>query len=415
MENSKKTHAVTGFLLLLILLVSTLSHLTSDMYVPSLPSIAVAFNADPSFIQATFSFYLLGFAASHLFYGPVSDRIGRKKPILFGIVVSIIGGTICFSAPYAFLLLLGRFIQGCGAGACNSVGRALVRDLFSGRYLAKINSQIGMLIVSVVIVAPMIGSYIQYFFSWRSIFLLLTLYTFFILVLVFFKLPETNLHLDGHATRFPNILKNYKEIIANKTFIGYTICMGCAYAGIIIYMMEAPFILQNNFGMTVTEYSWTYLVIGSSFFVSSFINGLLIVKKGIPVMILYGIFLMILSGILMFLMYFYNKTTVVGIVAYAAIFSIGCGLTFANAGAGALSPFSKRAGSAGAMFGFLQISIGSLMSMMVAFFPYRGELLLSTSFSFLGVISVIALIVLCDFSIKSLITKENFVSSRELD
>jgi DHA1 family bicyclomycin/chloramphenicol resistance-like MFS transporter/DHA1 family 2-module integral membrane pump EmrD-like MFS transporter len=135
---------VSPFLVFVVLLLMVLMQTTTDQYVPSLPAITKAFNSSEAAIQMTLSLFMLGLGISHVFYGPLSDKIGRKPPLMFGIGLSILGSLCCFLATSVWMLILGRFLQGFGIGCCSSVGRSLVRDLFTGKTLAKIGSYVGI-------------------------------------------------------------------------------------------------------------------------------------------------------------------------------------------------------------------------------------------------------------------------------
>lgn len=195
----KETIILTVGLFFQILLIATLGQIGADLYLPSLPSITHDFSVLPSKVQFTFASYLFGFSISHLFYGPISDRIGRRTPILFGVGLSLIGCLVCATAPSIEILIVGRFLQGTGVGACNSVGRSLTRDFLSGAELAKMGSYLSMVAAFILAASPTLGGYLQYYFSWRAAFIFLSCYTLIAWIFFFKALPETHHHSHRNA------------------------------------------------------------------------------------------------------------------------------------------------------------------------------------------------------------------------
>jgi DHA1 family 2-module integral membrane pump EmrD-like MFS transporter len=376
---------LTPILFLIILSLTTLAHVSADMYVPSLPAITQALATDSSTIQLTLSFYMLGFGLSQLIYGPLSDRIGRRKPIVFGVLLGVMGGMICALAPVAAVLIVGRFIQGVGIGVSNCVGRSLTRDVLSGTQLAKIGSHISMVNAVFLAMAPTLGGYIQTFIGWRATFIILVLYAFAVWMLVYYKLPETNLNLNPDATKLNVMIRNYLILLRNKAFIGFTLCSGLAYAGLVAYLTVAPFLLQNIVGLTPVQFGWLAFLVAGSIFLSAFINSKLIVAKGIPAMMFYGACLMITAGILMLALALCGFLNTVVVMLPVAFFSMGAGLTFANAFAAAFHEFPHMAGSAGALFGCIQILTGGLVSAIMAAVHATTQLPLAVILVVLGV------------------------------
>lgn len=358
----------------IILLLASLAHITADMYVPSLPIIKEAFKTNVTVIQYTLTVFMLGFGLAHLVFGPLSDRIGRRKPILIGIALSILGSILCLLSFSVKAFLIGRFLQGVGVAVCNSVGRSLVRDLMTGPRLAKISSYLGMIIVFVTATAPTLGGYIQHYFNWRVVFLFLFAYTVLVWFFTWKVLPETNLNLDPHATTPKKLIKNYLTVITNKTFLSYTLCVTFAYAGIISYVTSGPFLLQTVIGLTPVEYGWFAFITGGAIFLSFLINSRLVLRVGIDALVFSGSSLMFLGGLIMTIFGYLNILSTFVIIVPVAIFCLGAGFNFANASAGAFQPFRNLAGSAGAIFGCLQILGAATASALIAKLHFNNQI-----------------------------------------
>ncbi len=381
-----------------ILAFATLPQIVADIYVPSLPAIAKSFHSSASAIQLSVAAFMLGYAVSNLFYGPWSDRNGRKTPLLWGLFISLVGSFLCLSSFSPETLIFGRMIQGLGVGACSSIGRTVMRDLLSGNQLAKFGSKMGMISAFVLAIGPTLGGYIQHYFNWRFVFVFLLIYSALTICLVWFCLPETNQYKNPAATKLNIILKNIAILLKSKIFMGYTLCSMVAYSGLIAYMTSAPFLLQVVVGITPVQFGWFTFLSASSLALGSFFNNQMVNKYGIAKMISFGNVLMIIAGIIMWLISQMGIITTASIVIPAIGFSVGAGLTFANAFAGAFQPFPKIAGTVGAFYGCLQVLGASLTSTLVALLHESNQTPLALIFLGLGLLSLL--------SLKFLATKE---------
>lgn len=379
-------------LFFVILLIVVLPHLSTDMYVPSLPSIAEAFSTSPTTVQLSLTTFMAGYSFMHLVYGPLSDRFGRRPSLLTGIALSSVGTALCIFAGSIDLLILGRFIQGIGTAACNAIGRSVVRDVVSGAHLAQVSSYLGMAIVLVLTSAPTLGGFLQYYFDWRAVFVFLLMYTVFVLLLIIRYLPETNRHMNPHALQWREILKSYAILLTSRTFLGYTLCVSCAYAGVIAYATYTPFLMQSVLKLNPKEFGYLAFITGTGIFISFLVNSRMVAKKGIDYMLAVGISSMLISSVVMWIAAHQHIVNVTVIVLPAAFFCMGAGFVFSNAPAGALQPFAKIAGSAGGLFGFLQITGGVASSAIMAHYSTTSQQPLAV---FLVTIAIICLISFC--------------------
>lgn len=379
---------IKGLLFIIIFLFATLPHVTAEMYVPSLPAIAQSLHATTAQIQLSLAFFMLGFSVTHLVYGPLSDKIGRKKPMVSGIGLSLIGTGFCLFASNVYILFLGRLLQGIGMAACNALGRSLMRDLVAGNHLARISSHLGMVMVIVMTIAPTLGGYIQYYFNWHAVFFVLFLYTLGIWILTLKYLPETHFNLNPHATKIKVMLTNYKILLSSPVFMGYVFCVMLAYGSIIAYVTTAPFLIQTLLGYTPSEFGWLSFITGVAIFSSFFLNSRLVVKVGIARMVLVGSICMVVAGSIFLLLGWLGYFNVIVILLPVSIFCVGAGFMFSNASAGAIHAFPEIAGIAGGLYGCLQILGGAISSGMMAMFHQTNQMVLAYVFFIFGVLSV---------------------------
>lgn len=387
MAASKK---LSPSILILILAVIALLQMSIDLYTPSFPAIASSLNCNISQVQLSLSLFMLGFSLAHPFYGPWSDKIGRKIPLLSGVGISTIAAILCLCSTSITMLIIGRFLQGFGIGCVNSVGRSLARDLLDTRGLAKVGGQIGMVSVLFLAISPTLGGYLQSYFGWRANFVLLSLMGIIMWLLLVVLLPETNKNLDATATSFKTMKKNYTILISNTTFLSYTLSACFAGAGVVAYLAIAPFLLQNTFGLSPIEYGWLAFVMAGGIFFSGLLNHLLVLKQGIEVMVYWGSSLMLCAGLLMLVFALLNLTSVTSLMVSVALYSVGAGLTFMNAFAGAFEPFPKIAGTAGALYGFMQDSTSTLISALIAIISISNQYSLAIILSILSTLAFLS-------------------------
>ncbi|KTC82429.1 multidrug resistance protein, MFS superfamily [Legionella cherrii] len=384
MLEQQEVQKVQPVIYLVIFMMMILVQISIDQYVPSLPAITKSFNSTESSIQFTLFVFMFGLGISHIFFGPLSDKIGRKMPLIYGIGISVIGALCCLLAPSVNVLILGRFLQGFGIGSCSSVGRSLIRDLFTDRYLSKIASYVGVASTLLLVASPIWGGFIQEHFGWRANFLFIFIFglTFWVFILV--VLPETNKNLNPNATKIRVILQNYGALLKSKIFLGYTLCACFACAGLIAYLTIAPFLFQNVLGLTPLEYGQLSIFIAGAICLSGIINSQLVMVKGVPYMLFIGVFLMMSGGGIMLSFALAGIMNVLTIMIPIALFSMGAGFTFINAFAGVFHPFPHIAGTVAALYVSLQDLTAALTSGIIAVTKIQGQLSLALILLVLG-------------------------------
>lgn len=369
-----------ALLLFIILLIASLGQVSSDLYLPSLPSMAIYFNINSHFIQFTVAVYMIGFCLSQLVYGPWSDAVGRRVPLLTGLVINLAGGLICWLAPNIYFLLLGRLLQGLGVGAANALARPILRDLFEKEKLAIYNSYLALSSVLILSLAPLLGGYIQYYAGWRYNFLFLSMYGFFTLCLVFSKITETSQHHHKDNFKLKVLFKNAKSLLTNKVFMRFSLCALLTYAGILAWLTATPIILQEKMGLNAMQFGWLYIFTGFGFALGAILNINLVAHLGMHKMMQWGLYCQSFAGGFMLFFYLLGYFNVYVIVVPIIIFMMGTSMLFPNASASALTPFPKIAGMAGTLFGFMQILGGAISSSMISLLPNDNQFPLAIAF-----------------------------------
>lgn len=368
----------------LILLIIFVTPFTSDSYSPSLPAIAKALDISTNQTQLTMTLYLFGVAISQLFYGPLSDRFGRRIMILIGLFICLWGSIFCIFAFDLTFILFARFVQGAGAGVCNSVFRAILRDRFTGHKMAQAGSYVGMFYTLALAIAPPIGGYIQHSFGWRANFLFVTIVVLSIFLMLAFYLPESHLNKDPDAIRFKNILRNYFTLFTSPLFLGYAALSSIAFSGIIAYFTVGPFLLQNIVGLTPVQFGWVSIGIAVGICIGQYINIHLVTKLGTLFLLWLGMWIILFAGLSMLAFGFANIINVWVIMIPIISYTTAAGLVFSNANANAFDAFGHIAGIAGAVYGFLQIMGSTLTSILIAGLHERTQVPLAFVFTSLG-------------------------------
>lgn len=373
----------------LALIIAMVGPFASDSYLPSLPAMTQALGTTSHTVQLTITIYLFGFALSQLIYGPMSDKHGRRLLVLAGLGICVLGSFVCAMAPTIGILLFGRLLQGIGAGATNSLFRAIMRDVVSGARMAKIISYIGMGFAIAPAIAPILGGYIQHALGWRANYIFLFILISAVWLLIWYLFPETNQQRNPHATKLKVVTQNYKALLTNKLFMGFTLCSSLAYAGMIAYLTVSPFLFQTVLGLTPVEYGWLALAITAGLVIGQFLNGLLVGFFDSHKMLLAGIIIMLLSGVGMLTIGLLGILNIPAIIIPTILFIIAAAFVFANAMAGALHPFANMAGAAGALYGCLQILGSFISSLLIASFHSNNQLIIANTFIGISLLSMV--------------------------
>jgi DHA1 family bicyclomycin/chloramphenicol resistance-like MFS transporter len=342
-----------------------LGPLSTDLYLPSLPTIGAAFGADTATVQLTLSVFLAGFAVSQLIYGPLSDRFGRRPMILGGIVLYFLASLACAYAPSIEVLILARFGQALGACVGPVLGRAAVRDIYGRERAARMLSYMGMVMALAPAVGPILGGIVEVHFGWRANFLALAAFGLTMLVATLVILPETNQWKSRDATRPGRLVANYLGLLRHRSYIGYVLVVACAYSGIFSFISGSSFVLIGLLGLSPDVYGFCFAAIVVGYMLGAFLSGRFTVALGLERMVQLGTTVQVLGGLAGVALYAAGIVTVSSIVGPVVVFMIGTGLAMPNAQAGAIGPFPRMAGSASALLGFFQMGLAALVGIVV--------------------------------------------------
>ena len=250
-------------------LLSAVGPFAIDMYLPALPTIAASLATSTGATQMTLMAFFVAFGVCQIAYGPVSDMVGRKPPLYFGLALFVLGSIGCAAAPTIGWLIGFRFLQGLGASAVMVIPRAIIRDLHTGPEATRLMALV-MLVFSVSpILAPLAGSALIVPFGWRAVFVAAILFAGLALVLTATLLPETRLRKDRVPVGIGSLLEGFGVLLRNGRFLGLTFIGGFGLGSLFAFLAGSSFIYINHFGLTPTQYSLAFSVNAIGFFGSS--------------------------------------------------------------------------------------------------------------------------------------------------
>jgi len=392
----------------LILILGSLTALgpfSIDMYLPGFNAIAEDLHTTVNKVSLSLSSYFIGIAAGQLLYGPLLDRYGRKNPLYAGLAVYILASIGCSAATDIDSFILLRFIQAVGSCAASVAAMAMVRDLFPVEDNPKVFSLLMLVVGLSPMLAPTIGSYVITGFGWHTIFIILALMGFSILLASRFGLGHTRKPDFSISLKPKPIIKGFISVISHPQFYTYAISGAIAFSGLFTYVAGSPLLFMDIFKVSGETYGWIFAFMSVSFIGTSQLNSVLLRKYKSAQLVKAELLLQSTISICFLIAALNNWLTLYSTIVMLFLY-LGClGLTNPNTAGLSLAPFSENAGSASALLGALQLGIGAIASMLVGIFVKTSMV---PMIAIMAGSTIIALLIL-------LIGKRNIVSVKESD
>lgn len=336
------------------------------LFSPALPVASVELGVDPSTIQLTVSLYMVGLAIGQLFYGPISDRYGRRRVLLAGLLIYTIAGFATVFATSGSALIVARFLQSLGGCSGLVLGRAIIRDTSIASEDAARRLALMTLMVAIVPgLGPLVGGLLETVLGWRSILFALTVLGAVNLACVWFMLDETRPN-TGLIT-FTQLSRHYVHLLRSPVFLGYAIGGGCATSSIYSFIASAPFIFAGELHRPTDEVGlYVAMVISGNWLGSLAANrliGVLEIKKHL----VRANLLSVIGAFLLLAFTLGNGLSISTVLLSMFCFSVGAGMASPAAASQALSVNPEVIGSAAGLYGFVQMVIGALTTVLVGF------------------------------------------------
>jgi MFS transporter, DHA1 family, multidrug resistance protein len=359
------------FLVFILGLLSTISPFSIDMYLPGFPAIASDLNTTIASVQLSLTSYFIGIAAGQMLYGPLLDRFGRKPPLYAGLSVYVLASIGCAFTNSVEALIAMRFLQAIGGCAGMVSAQALVRDIFPADKTAQAFSLMTLVVAISPMIAPTIGGYLTVAFGWHSLFILLAVITFVMLICTYFYLPPGRKADKSISLKPVSVIKNFYTVVKQPQFLLYTLTGGFAAAAPFAYIAGSADVFMNLYGATPQEYGWIFAIIAAVIIATTQLNHVFLRKYTSQQVIKFNISIQSAIGLALLIGTYFGWYDKISLVIMIALFLAGHGLTNPNATALSLAPFSKHTGSAASLGGSFRMAMGGVGSALVSAF-YNG-------------------------------------------
>ncbi|WP_327259348.1 multidrug effflux MFS transporter [Streptomyces sp. NBC_01240] len=359
----------TGLLVTLVLGgLTALPPLSMDMYLPALPAVTESLHAPAATVQLTLTACLTGMALGQVVVGPMSDRWGRRRPLLLGMIIYVVATAICVFAPTTELLIGFRLLQGLAGAAGIVIARAVVRDMYDGVEMARFFSTLMLISGVAPVVAPLIGGQVLRFTDWRGIFAVLTVVGALLTLVVRKWLHETLPPQDRHTGGIGDALRTMRGLLADRIFAGYMIAGSLAFAALFAYVSASPFVVQEIYGASPQTFSLLFGVNSVGLIIVGQINGKVLVGRiSLDKALAFGLSVIVLAAAALLLMTtgVFGDVGLVPVAAGLFVLMSAMGLAMPNTNAQALMRTKHAAGSASALLGTSSFLIGAVASPLV--------------------------------------------------
>jgi len=330
---------------------------TTDLYLPALPAMTSSFSAPMAQAQLTLSALLLAFGLSQLVWGPLSDRFGRRPILLCGLaayLVAAIGSTL---APSMEQLIVWRTVQGAAMGAVVMCARALVRDLYQPQDGARIMSKGLSGLGALACISGPVGGLLAQYYSWRAALLAVAVFGAAALVLVVLRFKETLMAKNPQALQPATLLKTWKNILSNPTFLAFSALSAASYGGLFTFLASSSFVFITLLGLSKTQFGMVMFFTSISYVTGTFLCRRLLLRFSVQQTTAIAAFITLGGGTFMGTLAWAGVVNVWAILLPLGLFMVGHGIHQPCGQSGAVGPFPESAGAASAMNGFFMMVV----------------------------------------------------------
>lgn len=374
---------------------TALGPFTIDMYLPALPAIQQQYAVSEADVQLTLTGTMVGFAVGQLLVGPLSDKIGRKIPLVVSAFLHIGASVGAALAPSIILLGIFRVAMGFGAAASGVVAQAMVRDLFSGRPLVKMLSRMALVNGLAPVIAPVLGSQLLAFMDWHGIFWVLAGYGAFVSIAVTIFIVETLPKERRQETRKP-LLQRYRSLFTDRVYVGALIMAGLNFTGLFAYLSTSPFLFQDVYHMSAQGYGVLFAVNSVGVIIgvqtASRLMHLGLVQ---PQWILASTTAAQITFSMLIIIFDVAGFGFWGVAIPLWFYIASCGFTFPSVQILALAQHGEEAGTAASLVGAVNFGVAGLLSPVIGLFgitnavPMGGMILLAATGSCIALWTIV--------------------------
>ena len=363
--NSKERAKSQSLIFVIILgALTAIGALSIDMFLPGLPDIQNDFHTTTSNAQLTLSLFMIGLALGNLFAGPISDSIGRRKPLWISMLIYTIASLgIVFVTNIQVMIAL-RFIQGITGGAASVISRAIASDMYKGKELTKFLSLLMLVNGVAPVIAPAIGGVILSFAVWRMVFIILTVFGVLMVIGTLTKVPESLQEDEKDSNGIREMFKNFKHLLFTPKFVLPMAIQGFSFIMLFTYISASPFIVQKIYHMSALQFSIMFAGIGITLIISSQLVGFLVdyvdrqrLLKIVTFIQIFGVVLVIFTLLNHMSFWILVIGFIILVSPVTAVASLGFSI--------AMDESTRGRGSASSLLGLVQFLLGGVMSSLV--------------------------------------------------
>ena len=352
-------------LIVLLASLQAFGPLSIDMYLPGLPLMGEALGASEPQMQLTISAFLIGLFIGMIFYGPLSDKLGRRPLLLFGMSLYVISSLGCALVTDADQLVLLRLFQALGGGAASVLGRALVRDLFPIKEAARVLSLMHLMTMIATLIAPLLGHYLMEAFGWRSLFVSLMIFSGAVLLFYAVKIPETHPKEQRQAS-LTHAYRAYGTLLLDPKAMALILCMSLSFSGMFTYITASPYVYIEYFGLAQAQYAWLFSLNIASIILFVLINARAVRTISTHTMLMFGAVISCLSALVIGAFSLSEAPHLLGIILGLLGYVGVTGLIGSNCMALLLHAYPNNAGAASGLAVSVQFGCGALFSALTS-------------------------------------------------
>ncbi|BDG02123.1 multidrug effflux MFS transporter [Anaeromyxobacter oryzae] len=342
--------------------------LSIDTYLPSLPQIVREFRTADATAQLTVTLFLLSFAATQLVFGPLSDRFGRRRTLLGGLLLYVVGAIGCALAPTIQVLVVARVVQGLGAGSGPVVGRAIVRDVYPREHGARVLALMATAQALTPILAPILGGYVQVWSGWRAVFVILVVLGTAFLAAAWALVAETVPGVEPGVLHPRTLLRNAGTLMHDRTFVGYVLAVMLVFSGQFAFISGSAFVFIGLLKVSPDAYGYCFGLVAFGLMTGSFVTARVTGRLGVRRVVRAGALLAAVSGVALAAPVLLGVTRLPSLLLPMYLYAVAGGLVMPSAMAGAIGPFAGIAGLASAVLGFFQMAGSAAYAIAVSRF-----------------------------------------------
>ena len=357
--------STTARLVIVLGAVNAIGPLSIDMYLPAFPEITRTLDTSASSVQLTLTACVAGLALGQLVMGPLSDRIGRRLPLIAAMATYSVASLLCASASSVEMLIALRFVQGLAGAGGLVISRAVVRDLYSGAAAVRLFSSLMLVTGLAPILAPLAGGQLLGITSWEGIFITLSILSALIAVLAAVGLRETLPAERRNTSGLRRTVQTMAELLRDNSFLGHALASGLTFGALFAYISGSSFVLQRIYGMSPQLYSLAFAMNGLGLIAASQVNARVVERVGPRRLLQRALACVVASALALLVVVSIGGLTVWAVLAPMFVIVSSLAFVLPNATALALADHGAVAGTASALLGVIQFLVGAIAAPLV--------------------------------------------------